>query len=199
MQGLEIPYTLEARPDTGLYNGKFGIWLFIASEMMLFGALFSAYALLRVSAPEWPVAAEILEVPKATLNSFVLIASSITVMLAFRRLQGGETTSFRRWYGVTILLGVLFLVIKAWEYQTKWSHGLHPADSTFLAIYFALTGFHALHVIGGIAAHLYLWGPGYALHTRVPQQYLNRVEVAAIYWHFVDLVWILLFPAVYLL
>ena len=196
---MEIPYTVEPRPDTGLYNGKLGIWLFIASELMLFGALFSAYVLLRTAAPDWPTAGEVLDVPRATVNSFVLIASSITVVLAWRALGRSDLRAFRGWYGGTVLLGLVFLAIKGFEYADKVGHGLHPADSTFLAIYFTLTGAHALHVLGGVVVHAWLLGPGFGLWRREPDRYRNRIEVAGLYWHFVDLVWLVLFPSLYLL
>ena len=86
---MQIPYTVEPRPDTGVYNGKLGIWLFLASEVMLFGALFSSYVLLRVGAPTWPHGADILNVPLATLNTMVLITSSVTMVMAWASLKMG--------------------------------------------------------------------------------------------------------------
>jgi heme/copper-type cytochrome/quinol oxidase subunit 3 len=196
---MEIPYTVHARPDTGLTNGKIGIWLFLASEVMLFGALFASYVMLRVGAPEWPAGATYLNIPLATLNTVILISSSITVVLAWAALVKNEFRRFRLFMGLTILCGLGFLVIKYFEYTSKFHHGYFPATNTFLAIYFTLTGLHGLHVIGGMAVNAYLWGPGSALFKTDPVHFTNRVENAGLFWHLVDLVWIFLFPILYLL
>jgi heme/copper-type cytochrome/quinol oxidase subunit 3 len=196
---MEIPYTIDARPDTGLYNAKLGIWLFLASEVMLFGALFTTYILLRVAAPEWPHGSAILNVPLATVNTVVLISSSITMVMAWASLKLNSFGKFRAYMGATFLLGVAFLVIKGFEYGAKFEHHLLPSNNTFLAIYFTLTGLHGLHVIGGMIVNAYLWGTGPRMWKRAPERFTNRVEVAGLYWHFVDLVWIFLFPVLYLL
>jgi heme/copper-type cytochrome/quinol oxidase subunit 3 len=197
-----IPYTVETRPDTGLNNVKLGIWLFLASEVMLFGALFASYILLRVGAPPgtWPVhGAEILNVPLATLNTAVLITSSVTMVMAWASCMRHQLGRFRLYMGATVLLGFVFLVIKYFEYTAKFHHGLFPSSSTFLAIYFTLTGLHGAHVIGGMAVNAYFGGPGAKLWHTAHQQFTNRVETAGLFWHFVDLVWIFLFPVLYLL
>jgi heme/copper-type cytochrome/quinol oxidase subunit 3 len=196
---IEIPYNSTERPDTGLYNAKLGVWLFLASEVMLFGALFSTYVLLRVGAEAWPSGAEILNVPLATVNTMVLIASSVTMVLSWASLQLKNFARFKLCMGLTLLCGVAFLVIKAFEYGAKFEHGLLPSNSTYLAIYFTMTGLHGLHVVGGMIVNFYLWLPGAKMWQREPQRFINRVEVAGLYWHFVDLVWIFLFPTLYLL
>ena len=196
---VAIPYTTQPRPDTGLYNAKLGVWLFLASEVMLFGALFSSYILLRTSAPVWPQGSEILDVPVAFVNTLVLIASSVTMVMSWASLKMNDFGKFRLYMGLTILCAFIFLGIKAYEYGTKFSHHHYPSESTFLAIYFVLTGLHGLHVIGGLIVNSYLWGPGAGLFRRDPDRFANRVEVAGLYWHFVDLVWIFLFPVLYLL
>jgi cytochrome c oxidase subunit 3 len=196
---MDIPYTTEVRPDTGLTNPKLGIWLFLASEVMLFGSLFSAYALLRSGAPAWPDQAAVLSVPLATLNTFILISSSITMVLAWAGARSGSLPKYRLYMGLTLLCGALFLVVKAFEYGEKFSHGLYPSTNNFLALYFTLTGLHAIHVIGGMIVNGYLWGPGTRMWARDHERFTNRIEVAGIYWHFVDLVWIFLFPVLYLL
>jgi heme/copper-type cytochrome/quinol oxidase subunit 3 len=196
---MEIPYTVEARPDTGLTNGKLGIWLFLASEVMLFGALFASYVMLRVGAHEWPAGSHYLNIPLATLNTVILISSSITVVLAWASLVRRNLGRFRLFMGLTILCGLGFLVIKYIEYSTKFHHGYFPSTNTFLAIYFTLTGLHGLHVIGGMAVNSYLWGPGAALFKTDPVHFTNRVENDGLFWHLVDLVWIFLFPILYLL
>jgi cytochrome c oxidase subunit 3 len=272
---MDIPYTIEARPDTGLYNAKVGIWLFLASEVMLFGALFSSYILLRVGAEPgaWPHG--LLNIPIGTFNTAVLITSSITVVMAWASLKMGNFRNFRRYQAVTLLCAASFLGIKSYEYRDKFTHyeiwktdgtrltghlegspwfwttrtlaakkldalefhpdpvhyavaeaeGRHlaaghaghapairvpvadikrlsafvPAHSTFFAMYFTLTGLHALHVLGGALVIGFIWLKGERLWRLAPDRLTNRVEVSGLFWHFVDLVWIFLFPVLYLL
>lgn len=196
---MEIPYTVDARPDTGLYNGKLGIWLFLASEVMLFGALFSSLILLRTGSNNWPQASTILNVPLATLNTFVLISSSVTVIMAWASLRLKEFGKAKLYLALTLLCGFGFMIIKGIEYGSKLSHHLYPSRSTFFAIYYTMTGLHGLHVIGGIVVFAYLLGPGAKMWKTEPERYTNRVEITGLYWHFVDLVWIFLFPTLYLL
>jgi heme/copper-type cytochrome/quinol oxidase subunit 3 len=101
--------------------------------------------------------------------------------------------------GSTFLCGLIFLVVKYFEYSHKFHTGHLPANNNFLAIYFTLTGLHGLHVIGGMVVNGYLWGPGAKLFRTQPARFANRIEIAGLYWHFVDLVWIFLFPVLYLL
>jgi len=195
-----IPYTVEPRQDTGLYNGKFGIWLFLASEVMLFGALFSTYVLLRIGAgTNWPLGSSILNVPIGAFNTVVLIASSVTMVLSWVALKEANFWKFKRNLGWTILLALIFLVAKGFEYKMKFDHHMFPSTSTYLAVYFVLTGLHALHIIGGAIVNVYFWGPGSKMWHSDPQRFTNRIEIAGLYWHFVDLVWIFLFPVLYLL
>jgi cytochrome c oxidase subunit 3 len=263
---MEIPYTVEARPDTGLYNAKLGIWLFLASEVMLFGALFSTYILLRVGAVEgyWPHGW--LNVPIGTTNTLVLITSSITTVMAWASLKMNNFGKFKFYHACTILFALTFVGIKSYEYRDKFLHyeitmkdgrfadghmvkndpkadhivisghyledlkelyDLHaphkaghqvkhehitiaresiqkmqsygPWHNTYTAIYFTLTGLHALHVIGGAIVIGYLWFTGNRMWKTEPERFTNRVEVSGLFWHFVDLVWIFLFPVLYLL
>ena len=196
---MEIPYTVEARPDTGLTNGKLGIWLFLASEVMLFGALFASYVMLRVGNEHWPPGATYLNIPLATLNTVILISSSVTMVLAWASIAKHDFKKFRLFMGITILCGFGFLTVKYFEYSAKFHHELFPSTNTFLAIYFTLTGLHGLHVIGGMAVNSYLWGPGSKLYKTDPVHFTNRVENSGLFWHLVDLVWIFLFPILYLL
>ena len=198
---MEIPYNVEARPDTGLFNAKLGVWLFLASEVMLFGALFSSYVLLRTGAPSWPHGREILNEWLAMLNTGILIGSSVTMVLSWAALRLNDFKKFRLWMGLTILAGFGFMIVKAIEYGTKFMHEppLLPSNNTFLAIYFTLTGLHGLHVLGGMVVNGYFWGPGAKMWKTEPERFTNRIEVAGLYWHFVDLVWIFLFPTLYLL
>jgi len=211
---LQIPYEVTPRRDTGVNNSKLGIWLFLASEVMLFGGLFAAYIFLRMGADAWPGmetfdthematrADQILSVPLATLNTVILIASSVTMVLSWAALKMNNFKGFKLHMGLTILLALGFLVVKAFEYGEKFGHHVGPDTNIFLAIYFVLTGLHAVHVTGGILVNAYFWGPGSKMwlrgndHDKV--HFTNRIEVAGLYWHFVDLVWIFLFPMIYL-
>ena len=246
---MEIPYTVAARPDTGLNNGKLGIWLFLASEVMLFGALFATYIMLRMGAPEstWPMGREVLDVPKATLNTIVLITSSVTMVMAWASLMRRNFWRYRLYMGGTVLLGLVFLFIKYFEYSHKIEHHNLPSTSTFLAIYFTMTALHGLHVVGGMLVNSYFLGRlactglstlvlaasytgmvlwldlgavwltlvallflfliwvvwrfnrAETLWKENPEWFTNRVEHSGLFWHFVDLVWIFLFPIFYLL
>lgn len=290
---MEIPYTVQPREDTGVFNAKLGIWLFLASEVMLFGALFSSYILLRVGSDHWPHG--LLNVWIGMFNTFVLITSSITMVFAWAHAKLNNPSKSRFYLGITILCGAMFLGVKSKEYYDKFTHygiemmdgslvsghlvenakdyvvihpdeeahqlavalgirpspgadlhkaraGAEPKDgaaanqdpvpklsapdkhaaggghelkierskirriasygpwySTFFAIYFTLTGLHGLHVLGGMVVLFYFWGPGFKMFKKEPERYANRLEVGGLFWHFVDLVWIFLFPVLYLL
>ena len=347
---MEIPYTVTPRPDTGLANPKLGIWLFLASEVMLFGGLFSAYIFLRIGAEPgyWPQG--LLNVPVGAMNTAILIASSVTVVLAWASLKMRKLSAYKLWMGISILCGAIFLIVKlAYEWPQKFEHfgavikkdslakyepylgndyikeknakggtpihprvevsghlhdiavnaagadktrfeaflkehdlttkpdehhhdllviegkhltpamaekidrlpgvkleafhlGLDPinADPTnpesdkphfwykgptekpgrieradvdffsafapkhnsYFAIYFTITGLHGLHVLAGVIVMFYFWLPiegGTKMFRRNPEQLANRVEVVGLFWLFVDLVWIFVFPIFYLL
>jgi cytochrome c oxidase subunit 3 len=308
---MEIPYTVTPRRDTGLYNAKVGIWLFLASEVMLFGALFSSYVLLRVGSEFWPHG--LLNIPIGTFNTAVLIASSVTVVMCWANLKLGNFGRAKLYLGLTILCALAFLGIKTREYHDKFVHyGVHfkdeatlsaflkeaygnddlatkqavwantyrrpdasfvpdvrqlfvtghfadkssfmslsklkaantsaiqfvadplkdightgggeskeahdahkavpvqvsdltylsayvPKHMPYFAIYFTLTGLHAAHVFGGAVVMTYLFFHGRRMWKTQPERQTNRVEVAGLFWHFVDLVWIFLFPVLYLL
>jgi heme/copper-type cytochrome/quinol oxidase subunit 3 len=155
--------------------------------------------MLRVGATSWPAGTEFLDVRMATLNTVVLITSSITVVLAWASCVKHDLGKFRLWMGITVALGFVFLIVKYFEYTAKFDHGYYPAKNTFLAIYFTLTGLHGLHVVGGMTVNAYFIGPGSKLWKKDPQWFTNRVEHAGLFWHLVDLVWIFLFPVLYLL
>lgn len=355
---MEIPYTISNRPDTGLWNAKIGIWLFLASEVMLFGGLFSAYIFLRLDAAPglWPHG--LLNVPVGTGNTVILILSSITVVLAWAMLKMRRYNAYWWWMLVTIIFGILFLVVKlTYEWPQKFDHfgafikpealekyeqylgnqhlaekglpprleisghlhevkvnradadaqefeevvqrrhlhlsepeegdkivtvslasagdlyalegvegawinpaqpggerkrkpvgiqilkyylGLDPVNSdpknpamdrphflyvpptdtigaidsadieratmflpthsTYFATYFTITGLHGLHVLAGVLVFIYMWLPvSKRVYQRNPEHLANRVEVCGLFWHFVDLVWIFVFPLFYLL
>ena len=168
---------------------------------MLFGAFFASYIVLRTSATEWPHGFQIpLNIPLATVNTVVLITlvghDGHGVGVALLRDDLGK---YRLFLGLTVGLGFCFLGIKYVEYSAKFEHHLLPSKNNFLAIYFIMTGLHGLHVIGGMISNAYFLfaAPSYLEHDR--QLLINRVENSGLFWHFVDLVWIFLFPILYLL
>jgi len=201
-EGL-IPYITEPREDTGLTNGKIGIWLFLASEIMLFGAFFATYIVMRLGADHWPHGWEDQNVPMGTLNTGVLITSSVTMVMAWASLERDDLKKFQMFSAVTVALGFVFLVIKYVEYTHHFHEGMYPRTNTYLAVYFTMTGLHGLHVIFGMAVNGFLGvtGAGYwkSGHHDDRQLLINRVENAGLFWHFVDIVWIFLFPVLYLL
>jgi len=192
-----IPYIDEPHPVTGVTNAKFGVWLFLASEVMLFGALFSTYIMLRLNSNDWPHG--VLNVPLATLNTVALISSSVTIVLAWASLKMKNLSAYKKYMALTIALSCVFLVVKYFEYSAKFEHHTYPSTNTFYAIYFVMTGLHVLHVLGGIVVNAYFLGPGSKMWNTEPERFTGRVECAGLYWHFVDLVWIFLFPVLYLL
>ena len=197
---MEIPFTVSERPDTGLTNPKFGIWLFLASEVMLFGSLFSSYIILRTGSLDWPVQSDELNITIGAINTAILIASSLTMVLSWTALKEKQFKRFKLFIGLTILFAVLFLVLKIWlEYIPKIHHGHFLSTNTFFAMYYLMTGLHALHILGGVVVMIFFWGPGSKMWQTNPDQFVNRIEVVGLYWHFVDLVWIFLFPTLYLL
>ena len=194
-----IPYISDPHPETGVSNGKLAIWVFLASELMLFGALFSSYVLLRVGSNTWPHPADVLNVPLAALNTVVLITSSVTVVMSWAMLKLRNLARAKLYLWLTILCAFGFLIIKTIEYSTKFEHGNYPSKHAFYAVYFTLTGLHGIHVVAGIVVMLYLVTAGAKMYEKEPERFTGRIESAGLYWHFVDLVWIFLFPSIYLL
>lgn len=182
---------------TGIPNGKLGMWVFLASEVMFFTGLIGAYVVLRMGHPSWPGPEGHLSVPLGTINTLVLICSSTTIVMALAASQRGAMGVVRGWLLATILFGSLFLVIKGIEYSTKFHHHIFPSTSVFWSCYYTLTGFHALHVLGGIVFNL--WVLGLTRRAVFWEAQGHRLELAGLYWHFVDIVWIFLFPLLYLL
>jgi len=201
-----LPFTVHPHPVSGVYSGKLGTWLFLASEVMLFGALFSAYVFLRVGAPlegpaHWPGHEEThLSWVIGGINTLILIISSVTMVMAWASLKMNNLAKAKGYLIGTFLLAGAFLVIKLlFEYWPKFQHGMVPSKNNFFALYYTLTGLHGLHILGGMIVIGYFIGPGSALWRRDPEYYTNRIECTGLYWHFVDLVWIFLFPVLYLM
>ncbi len=185
-----------AQTATGIPSGKLGMWVFLASEVMFFTGLIGAYIVLRMSHPSWPGHEGHLNVAIGTLNTLILICSSTTIVLALAAAQQHAVPAVRTRLLATILLGSAFLVIKGFEYGAKFTHHILPSTNVFWSCYFTLTGFHALHVLGGIIFNLCVLA--YTAKARWWASSARRLEFAGLYWHFVDIVWIFLFPLLYL-
>ena len=184
----------EASPvPAGVVAGKVAVWWFLASEIMVFGGLIATYIVLRLGGSGWGEASHHLSVTLATVNTIVLLTSSYTVVQAFVAAERGDIRALRVNLALTILGGLIFLGLKAVEYTTEIRAGFTPGAGIFWSFYFTMTGLHALHVIGGIVVN------GVVLATEGTRvEHPHRVELAGLYWHFVDVVWIFLFPLLYL-
>ncbi len=191
-------------------SADLGMWIFLATEIMFFGALFAAYAVCRWMNPAgFSTGTSLLDVPLGTVNTAVLIGSSLTMVWAVQAGHRGDSRSIIRNLVGTLLLGSVFLVIKALEYSHKFHDGLVPGSlftyggeqaagvEMFLCFYFVMTGLHALHMVIGFG--LLVWLILLARRGRFTKEYSNPVEGVGLYWHFVDIVWIFLFPMLYLL
>jgi heme/copper-type cytochrome/quinol oxidase subunit 3 len=191
-----IPYTVERRPDTGVNNVQLGVWLFLASEVMLFGGLFSAYFMLRAGAPAaWATFVEDRSI--AIINTAVLLGAGAALAAAVRCARRREIVSFRRWMVATIVLGVLFCGLKGLDYFDFYAMHWLPSTSTRYATYYLLTGVHALHVLGGVVVNGRVLLTPTSTWVQEAPAVTNRVEAAALYWYFVDAVWLVLFVLLY--
>lgn len=190
-----------------------GMWAFLITEVMFFGGLFLLYAVYRSKYPEaYLAASDLLNPWMGTFNTAILIGSSLTMVLAILAAQEGKQNAILRWIGMTALLGSAFLVVKAFEYAGKFEHHLVPGEhfaphdlapelwpqaEIFFSLYFAMTGLHAFHMILGLGLMAYLaW---MAVRGRFKPDHHPFLEGCGLYWHFVDLVWIFLFPLLYLI
>jgi len=185
-----------------------GMWIFLVTEIMFFGGLFMAYIVYRYTYPEaWASASNHLDVVLGGANTAVLICSSLTMVLAVRAAQVGNRTGQIVNLLLTMAFGTTFLVVKYFEYAEKFEHNLVPGpnfdptlptpEQIFFALYFIMTGIHALHMVVGLGImSVITW---MAWRGDFTPEYYAPVEVSGLYWHFVDIVWIFLFPLLYLL
>jgi len=179
--------------------GKLGMWLFLAGDAMSFGCLIVGYGILRHASKSWPVPAEVLGINLTAFMTFVLIVSSVTMVLSLSAIQHGDRARFNKFMGLTILGGLFFLGCQAYEWthliqDILPKHNLAFSKDLFATTFFVLTGFHGMHVTGGVIYNICVL----AAVNRGRYQ-AKHVEIAGLYWHFVDLVWILIFTFVYLL
>jgi cytochrome c oxidase subunit 3 len=174
--------------------GKLGMWIFLAGDAMSFGGLLAGYAALRLGDPAWPDPDTILGINLTALMTFVLICSSVSMVKALSAIRHGDHAGLKKWLLATILGGTFFLGCQAYEWTHLIDHGL-SLSTLFGATFFILTGFHGAHVTSGV---IYL-SVILALSGRFDEDSNTPVELVGLYWHFVDLVWILIFTFVYLL
>jgi cytochrome c oxidase subunit III len=197
---MSTALNLQHEPLTKIAHGKLAMWAFLASELMFFSGFFGSFIVLRnANYDVFGQGSAHLAWPLALVNTFVLIGSSLTMALAIYNLELKRESMFRLFMGLTILGAVGFLVIKYIEYSDKWHHHLFPGQSdhtVFYSFYFIMTGFHAIHVIAGMIPMLYIWFKSF---TKSGYHYPVKVETLGLYWHFVDLMWIFIFPALYLM
>ncbi len=189
------PAALET--STGLDNRKLLMWLFLASECLLFGSLIGAYLLYRGQSVVGPYPEELFDIPFTSVSAFVLLMSSVTMVLALAAIQRGDQRGLRIWLLGTALLGLLFLSGQAFEFTEFNREGLSLSSNLFGTTFYVLTGFHGAHVTVGVLILLSLLVM--ALRGRLTQRQSLNVELAGLYWHFVDVVWIVIFTLVYLI
>lgn len=189
METKTLVYPIE--PSTGIPTGKLGMWVFLVSEIMFFTGLIGSYIVLRLGSAGWPRPEETLNTGLLAVNTLVLITSSLTMALALNAAQQGQQVSLKRFLLATALLGLTFLGIKGYDYLHMWHGGFTIASSLFGSCYFLLTGFHALHVLSGVIVILYLFKA--ASGPALSQTTVGRVEYSGLYWHFIDVVWVILF------
>lgn len=187
------------KPLTPESWGKLGMWLFLAGDAMSFGGLIVGYGILRHASKTWPVPSVVLGINLTALMTFLLIVSSVTMVLALAALQDGNKAKFNKFMGLTILGGATFLGLQAYEWShlighTLPHHNLAFSKDLFATTFFILTGFHGMHVSGGV-----IYNACVLAAVNRGRYQAKHVEIAGLYWHFVDLVWILIFTFVYLL
>ena len=180
-----------------LTNTKLAMWLFLASDCLFFGAFISAYLLYRGRVQKGPTPRELFDIPFTSATSFILLMSSLAMVLALAAIQRGDLRRFRLWTIATALFGATFIAGQIYEFTHFYREGLRLGSNLFGSTFFVLTGFHGAHVCIGIIWLLSLWGM--AMQGRLGQKDSEKVEIAGLYWHFVDVVWIVIFTVIYLM
>jgi heme/copper-type cytochrome/quinol oxidase subunit 3 len=183
--------------STGLDNRKLLMWLFLGSECLFFGSLISAYLLYRNRNTVGPYPHEVYDIPFTSISSFVLLMSSVSMVLALAAIQRGDIRAMRIWLATTALLGITFLSGQAFEFTEFYDKGLKLDSNLFGSTFFVLTGFHGAHVAVGVLILSSILARSFQGEVR--QEHSLAVELAGLYWHFVDIVWIVIFTLVYLI
>jgi heme/copper-type cytochrome/quinol oxidase subunit 3 len=184
---------------TGLSNEKLAMWLFLGTECLLFGGLISTYLLYKGRVPEGqgPTPHELYDIPFTSVSSFVLLMSSLTMVLAVTSISRGDQRSTRIWLLTTALLGAIFVSGQVYEFTTFVKEGMGFTTNVASSAFYTLTGFHGVHVSVGILMLMSLFVM--SLRGRLPMERAETVEIIGLYWHFVDVIWILIFTVVYLI
>ena len=177
--------------------GKLGMWNFLAGDAMSFGGLLAGYGALRYGDPNWPVPSSILGIQLTAAMTFLLVCSSVTMVESLAGFKAGNQAKLRKFLLMTITGGVLFLCCQAYEWTHLIEHGESIRKNNFGATFFILTGFHGMHVFSGVCYLSVILAR--ALMGAYENPHNNELEIAALYWHFVDLIWILVFTFVYLI
>ncbi|MEY2434184.1 MAG: cytochrome c oxidase subunit [Acidimicrobiaceae bacterium] len=183
--------------QTGVSNEKLGMWVFLGSECLLFGGLISTYMLYKNTALKGPRPHDIYDIPFTSVSSFVLLMSSMTMVLALSAIQRGDHQRCRLWLTTTALLGATFISGQVYEFTSFVKEGMGYTTNTAASAFYTLTGFHGVHVSLGIVMLMSL--VMMSVRGRLPQERSEVVEIVGLYWHFVDVVWILIFTVVYLI
>ena len=181
---------------TGLSNNKLLMWVFLGSECLLFGGLISTYLIYRSRFADGPAPGDIFDIPFTSVSSFVLLMSSLTMVLSLSALQRGDYRNNRLWLLTTALLGALFIGGQVYEFTTFLREGLGYTTSPFSSAFFTLTGFHGVHVSIGIVMLMSLYVS--SMRGNLRRESAETVEIVGLYWHFVDVVWIFIFTVIYL-
>lgn len=189
--GFQVPYATR-RSATGIPTGRLAVWWVLASEIVIFGGLLASYVMFRLHHPHWADEASHTNVWAGGFNTFVLLTSSLFAVLGHQAATQGNGARAAQYLRLTAAGGLVFLTVKAIEWAPKIHHGFTLYRDLFWAFYYTATGLHGLHVIAGI---ILLW---YVARDAARNQNLHRVELVGIYWHFVDAVWIFLFPLFYI-
>ena len=181
---------------TGLSNNKLLMWVFLGSECLLFGGLISTYLIYRSRFADGPAPGDIFDIPFTSVSSFVLLMSSLTMVLSLSSLQRGDYRNTRLWLLTTALLGALFIGGQVYEFTTFLREGLGYSTSPFSSAFFTLTGFHGVHVSIGIVMLMSLYVS--SMRGNLKRESSETLEIVGLYWHFVDVVWIFIFTVIYL-
>ena len=183
--------------SSGISNVKLGMWLFLGSECLLFGGLISTYMLYRGRVGQGPTPSQVFDVPFTSVSSFVLLMSSLTMVLAVSSAAKKDDRGTTLWLSVTALLGATFVGGQVYEFTAFKSEGLGFGTSLFGSSFYTLTGFHGVHVTVGIVMLMAM--VGIVQRSEFPGSKAETIEMIGLYWHFVDIVWIVIFTLIYLI
>ena len=193
------PHEGHLATTTGLDHRKLLMWTFLASECLFFGALIATFLLFKDASVSGPTPQEVLNIPVTSTSTFVLLTSSLTMVLALAAIQRGDIVSGRVWILATAVLGATFLGFPVFEFKEFIDEGLKPSTNVFGASFFTLTGFHGAHVTLGVIWLMSLFIYSFKRKDGIPVTKSLDVELAGLYWHFVDIVWVVIFTVVYLI